>query len=73
MIRPLIGTLENGLAVRNIYSVLKHNLFHFVKPPSDTLLCYFMFHLVPSPSSLQLGALITTYEREKEIDVGDGF
>ena len=30
-------------------------LFHTLKPSRDTLLCYFeMFHLAPSPSSLQI-------------------
>ena len=28
---------DYSLAVRNISSVLKHILFHFVKPPNDTL------------------------------------
>ena len=36
-----VNTLENGLAVRNMPSVLKHILFHFVKPPCDALLCYY--------------------------------
>ena len=30
----LLWAIENGLAV------LKHILFNFAKPPSDTLLCY---------------------------------
>ena len=36
----LLCTLENELVVRNIPRILKHILFHFMKPPSDTLLCY---------------------------------
>ena len=27
--------------IRNITSTVKHFLLHFVKPPSDTLLCYY--------------------------------
>jgi hypothetical protein len=34
-------------------------LSQFVKPPSDTLLCYFnMFHLAPSPLSLSIITII---------------
>ena len=46
----LVCNLENGLSVRNVPV-----LFHFVKPPSDTVHFYFKkFYLMPSPSSLQL-------------------
>ena len=36
----LLCALQNELAFRNILSILKHILFHFLKPPCDTLLCY---------------------------------
>jgi hypothetical protein len=46
-------TPDDSLVVRNKLSFIQI-LSQFVKPPSDTLLRYFnMFHLEPSPSSLQ--------------------
>ena len=40
--------------IRYISSICKNLLFHFVKPPNDTLLCYLkVFYLMPTPSSLQ--------------------
>ena len=32
-------SLENGVAVRNLSSLIKIKLIDIVKPPSDTLLC----------------------------------
>ena len=50
----ILCTLIDALVVRNILSPLKNRLYYFVKPLSDNLLLYFkMFHLSPSPSSLQ--------------------
>jgi hypothetical protein len=47
-------TPDDALVVRNILSFYSQILSQFVKPPSDTLLRYFnIFHLEPSPSSLQ--------------------
>ena len=34
----LLFTLEDELAVRNVSRILKHIVFHFGKPPSDTIL-----------------------------------
>jgi hypothetical protein len=47
-------TPDNAVVARNILSFYIQILSQFVKPPSDTLRRYFkMFHLAPSPSSLQ--------------------
>jgi hypothetical protein len=47
-------TLDDLLVVRNILNLIYKILSQFVKPPSDTLQRYFnMFHLAPSPPSLQ--------------------
>jgi hypothetical protein len=57
-------TPDDALVVRNIlsfYTLLSFYtiLSQFVKPPSDTLLRYFnMFHIAPSPSSLQFFVLL---------------
>jgi hypothetical protein len=53
--RPHFCTPNDALVVRYILSFTYKILSRFVKLPSDTLLRYFIiFHLAPSPLSLQL-------------------
>jgi hypothetical protein len=47
-------TPDDAPVVQNIFSFLYSKSISVCETPSDTLLCYFnMFHLAPSPSSLQ--------------------
>jgi hypothetical protein len=55
-------TPDDALVVRNMLGFYIQSLSQFVKPPSDNLLRYLnMFHLAPSPSSLELLLLRAFY------------